>query len=254
MFCKNCGADIPEGVAFCGTCGTPVENTPNQGGVAVSEAAVAENNSKNHKIIGIIAVAVAAIIVIALFVALFSGGSYEDVAEKFAVSAAKGDVGKAMKLYAYDIGEMLDDMVDKYAENLDVSTKEAYKMFGSRLDAEISSASDLFKAAGKQAKEEIEDEYGKKFKVTSKIVSTEKLDGSELKEMLDDVGTVGMLGIDVDEYFNPDKVKKGYEVELEVKIDGKDKSDTKTIKVTVVKYKGKWKVIDGDGFSPLSMF
>lgn len=30
MFCKNCGADIPEGSAFCGNCGMKVEAQPAQ--------------------------------------------------------------------------------------------------------------------------------------------------------------------------------------------------------------------------------
>lgn len=30
MFCKNCGADIPEGSAFCGNCGMKVEVQPAQ--------------------------------------------------------------------------------------------------------------------------------------------------------------------------------------------------------------------------------
>ena len=33
MFCRNCGAEIPEGGSFCGSCGTPVKEEP----VAVRE-------------------------------------------------------------------------------------------------------------------------------------------------------------------------------------------------------------------------
>ena len=28
MFCRNCGAEIPEGGGFCGSCGTPVKEEP----------------------------------------------------------------------------------------------------------------------------------------------------------------------------------------------------------------------------------
>ena len=28
MFCRNCGAEIPEGGGFCGSCGTPIKEEP----------------------------------------------------------------------------------------------------------------------------------------------------------------------------------------------------------------------------------
>lgn len=91
MFCRNCGAKIPEGGSFCGSCGTPVKEEPVAGEKKIDVSSEArENNpdmgaqSKGRKplIIGVCS----GVLVLAVGTAiLFAGG--KDKPEEVVVEA-----------------------------------------------------------------------------------------------------------------------------------------------------------------------
>ena len=49
VFCRKCGAEIPEGSRFCGRCGTPVEEKPAVSEEWKNESSVVEGQSKSRK-------------------------------------------------------------------------------------------------------------------------------------------------------------------------------------------------------------
>ena len=80
MFCGKCGATVEPGVKFCGSCGEVMEVVSNsaspQNVGAYQTAAPAETATKtNYKLIGIIACAIALLVVVIGLGSLFSGGS-----------------------------------------------------------------------------------------------------------------------------------------------------------------------------------
>ena len=50
MFCRNCGAKIPEGGSFCGSCGTPIKEEPVAGGESQGKRPVMEGQGGEKKI------------------------------------------------------------------------------------------------------------------------------------------------------------------------------------------------------------
>ena len=118
MFCKNCGNQIPDGVAFCNNCGAAVAEAPAQAPVAaapvVEQAPAAQYvapqyaapapQKSNGKMIGIIVAAVAAIAAVVVVLVLVLGGgsgSPEAVAEKYIVAQIE-----------YDADSLVDCMAD----------------------------------------------------------------------------------------------------------------------------------------------
>ena len=74
-------------------------------------------------------------------------------------------------------------------------------------------------------------------------MDSKELSKSRLESIIDEYDS-SISGIfDIDDYLDVDKIKKGYEVEVNVVIDGDDDYDSSVNTYTVIKYKGKWKVL-----------
>lgn len=50
MFCRNCGAKIPGGGSFCGSCGTPIKEEPVTGGEPQGKRPVMEGQERGEKV------------------------------------------------------------------------------------------------------------------------------------------------------------------------------------------------------------
>lgn len=50
MFCRNCGAKIPEGGRFCGSCGTPIKEEPVARGEPQGKRPVMEGQERGEKV------------------------------------------------------------------------------------------------------------------------------------------------------------------------------------------------------------
>ena len=269
MFCKNCGNQIPDGVAFCAACGTPVTAAPVQPQVAygyapeapAAPAAPANNvvgtakgffarlwtsiltmvqsaKSDKNALIKLIAIIAAAAIVLGLMIALLAGSSAKSVAKKFVQAQIEGDqkemyslmVGKMQK---YMEEEEYDDYEDELFEYMEEACDEE------DIDVKINNWNQYYKARKKLTKAQMNEEFGKGYKVTIEIREVENLRPSELEEIQE-----GYDDEDIEDYVNPNKIKKGKKITVKVIIDGKESTEAEDVVVYVVKYGGSWKVAD----------
>ena len=273
MFCKNCGNQIPDGVAFCAACGTPVTAAPAApaapvapvapeaayGYAAAAPAAPAAAPAGNafvafftrrwagikafvlsakNALIKLIAIICAAVIVLGLMIALLAGSSAKSVAKKYIQASFDGDAKQMMSLMAgkmkqYYEKEYWDDEDDAFEELEDLA--DEYD-----IDADIDNFSQYYKVMKKVAKAEREEEYGKKAKLKLEIKEVDEMNSKELRT----VKELYESSEDMEDYINPDKIKKGVIVTIHYYINGSEDSDTDDIDVVVVKYGGSWKVLD----------
>jgi len=214
MFCGNCGCKLEEGSVFCGNCGAKVENpvveTPVQE-APVSPAPQTPNNK--NKLIGIIAVCVAAALVIALvgiFVlpAVFGGGA-ERRAEKFLEAYYDGDADKALS-YIHD------DVIKAAADEWDMTRREFIDMMQEELDWEI----------------EYMDDECDHWNVEFEVKDTEEFKNRDIRDLQD---LYDELDCDVE-------IKDAVEVELKMTLKCDGERDRDNAYVTMVKIGSKWYV------------
>ncbi len=87
MFCRKCGAELPDGSAFCDKCGESTvadESRSAEGEAAYASAGTGDKLSSRYRLIGMAAVGAAAVIVIAVVCAIaFGGRSSREVVDDF---------------------------------------------------------------------------------------------------------------------------------------------------------------------------
>ena len=238
-YCGNCGTEVSDDAIFCANCGCQFQIAP---------APVIEEKKKN-KLVGIIAVGVAAVIaIVAIFGigGLLFGDRYEEVACKFAAAEVESDLITAKKYIPYDLDDLLNNYLEAMAKMYDKSVDEIYELLSEEEDIKVKSLKDIYKYAKSEQTEDLKEDYGK-YKIKTEVLDTDKYSKDDLEDLIDELkDTDSSLGIDMDDFINPDKITAAYEVEVEITIDGKEDSETKTKTYDVVKYKGKWKVLDTD--------
>lgn len=234
MFCKNCGNQIPDGVAFCAACGTAAAPAA----PAAAAAAPAAPKADKSSLIKLIAVVAAVAIVLGLLISLLGGGSPKSVAKDYVEASINGDI-KAQ--YGLMVGKM-----QKYIEKevMDDYKDEAFDMMEERCDeadikVKISNFNQYYKASKKLSKANLVEQYGKGYKVKIEVREVEDMRSSELEEIQEAYDTD-----ELEDYVKANKIKKGKIVTVKVIIDGKEDTQTFDRTVYVVKYKGKWKVAD----------
>lgn len=250
MFCGNCGTQIADGAGFCPNCGAPAESQPQEQSQPQVDPVPVKAGKFSNKFIGILAAVVAAVLVIVLCTTLFGGSSPEKVACQYMEAGLTMDYDTLKKTSALDVDKFLSDAIEALADESDMTVKEVYEELEEMLEEEdidvtIRSNKDIFNALKKLLEEEWEDTYGK-YKITVEPDGDpDKMKKKELKELIEEIeDTCDMLDLDVDDYIDTDKIKEAYIVEVECEIEGEDDEDSQTMEVTVVKYKGKWKVLD----------
>lgn len=235
MFCKNCGSQVPEGIAFCAACGTPVAGAPAAAAPAAAPAAPKADKSGLIKLVAIIAVVA---VVLGLFIGLLGGGSAKSVAKKFIMAELEGDIktqlklspGKFQKYYEEEIygddddAEALFEDTEEWADELDV-------------DVKVKNFNQYYKANKKITKAENEEDLGKGFKFSVKVVDTNDMRNSDLEAIQDMYDNDEM-----EDYINPDKIKKGKKVYVKVDIDSDEAPESYILTVYCVKYGSQWKV------------
>lgn len=234
-FCTKCGAQLDDGTVFCTVCGEKLDaNVNNQTAQAVTNQPADQgdksmldsfkenvnmetvknfkNNPNFNLIVGAGVVVVAAIVVIALLVSLIGGGGYKGAISDYFNAIENADGKKLMNTYPkFAIKAMEDDLDD---------------------DEDIK---DYFNDRADGLQDSLKEEYGKIKSISYKITDKDELSDKRLK----------LLKTAIKSQFDTKKVKvtKGYEVELDVKIKGKDSKDTVTYEGVVVKANGDWFVM-----------
>lgn len=218
MFCGACGAKNPDGAAFCQSCGAPLremqaEDVP-QGGSAADSI----QSSQRNKMIGIAAVAAAAIVVVFLAFNLLGGRGYESTVTKFLDASLDGDAETIISL-------LPDEMVDQAMEELGYHPSDRDQAV-EELNAALQSAAGSLKEA-----------LGDNLKVSYNVVSAEDLSASKLLELRQ---SYSVYDIDVDG-------AKEVDVEMTVTATALDLSGTYTLTVPVVQVGRSW-YLDAENF------
>ena len=208
-FCGNCGAAMADDAAVCGNCGTAfVEEAAPAAKVKVG------NFSLDKKFLPAIgAAAVALILVIVLLISLIFGGGYKKAIDNYLAVNFDGKVSK------------IDDLAPKaywewYEDENDESIKDIKEEFEDEWD---------------DRKDNLEDEYGKRVRVSYKIKDKDKLSKKKLDKIAEALN---------DQYdIRENSVKKAYKLELELKIKGSEDDDEDDVELTAVKIGAKWYLI-----------
>lgn len=218
MFCGACGAKNPDGAAFCQSCGAPLREMQAEAVPQGGSAADSIQSSQRNKMIGIAAVAAAAIVVVFLAVNLLGGRGYESTVTKFLDATLDGDAETIISL-------LPDKMVDQALEELGYHPSDRDQAV-EELDAALQSAAGSLKEA-----------LGDNLKVSYNVVSAEDLSASKLLELRQ---SYSVYDIDVDG-------AKEVDVEMTVTATALDLSGTYTLTVPVVQVGRSW-YLDAENF------
>ena len=218
MFCGACGAKNPDGAAFCQSCGAPLREMQAEAVPQGGSAADSIQSSQRNKMIGIAAVAAAAIVVVFLAVNLLGGRGYESTVTKFLDATLDGDAETIISL-------LPDEMVDQALEELGYHPSDRDQAV-EELDAALQSAAGSLK-----------DALADNLKVSYNVVSAEDLSASKLLELRQ---SYSVYDIDVDG-------AKEVDVEMTVTATALDLSGTYTLTVPVVQVGRSW-YLDAENF------
>ena len=218
MFCGACGAKNPDGAAFCQSCGAPLREMQAEAVPQEGSAADSIQSSQRNKMIGIAAVAAAAIVVVFLAFNLLGGRSYESTVTKFLDASLDGDAETIISL-------LPDEMVDQALEELGYHPSDRDEAV-EELNAALQSAAGSLKEA-----------LGDNLKVSYNVVSAEDLSASKLLELRQ---SYSVYDIDVDG-------AKEVDVEMTVTATALDLSGTYTLTVPVVQVGRSW-YLDAENF------
>ncbi len=231
-FCTSCGASLADNATFCTACGaklaapaTPVANTAPAAATtadgntpldALKDKTVnAINSFKNspqrNTYIGIAAIAVAVIVLIVILVNLLSGGYKGALKDYF--GAIEDKDGKA---YAKSV--LSGDMIDYMEDEGDMDKDDIY---------------DVYEVSAKSAYSKLKEDFGSGIEISFDVTDKEKLDKDECEDLED------MLNLVYDDV----KVSKGYTVELEITVEGKDDDDEFDAEAGIVKVDGDWVIM-----------
>lgn len=218
MFCGACGAKNPDGAAFCQSCGAPLREMQAEAVPQGGSAADSIQSSQRNKMIGMAAVAAAAIVVVFLAFNLLGGRGYESTVTKFLDATLDGDAETIISL-------LPDKMVDQALEELGYHPSDRDQAV-EELDAALQSAAGSLK-----------DALGDNLKVSYNVVSAEDLSASKLLELRQ---SYSVYDIDVDG-------AKEVDVEMTVTATALDLSGTYTLTVPVVQVGRSW-YLDAENF------
>lgn len=121
MFCGKCGIENSDDAVVCTGCGAKLHSEQ----ASKSSTYVAINSNDKYRKVGMIAVVVAAVIVIALMGSLYRGRSCEATAKKFLNALSEGDAGAIVELIPKKLREDADfgEFRSDYAKSITFSYK-----------------------------------------------------------------------------------------------------------------------------------
>lgn len=209
-FCGKCGAELPDEAMFCNACGENFATTPDAAPKNDLIAKVMEY--KKFFLPG--GIALGAIILVIILIVALSGGP-EDAIENYVNASFNGDYDAYLELQP-----------DKYWEFME---KE--------YDTEIPDEKD-FEKMYEETLDSLEDEYGKDVSVSFTVTDKDELDDDDLDEIRDSLKSqYGIAKKDI---------TAGYEIDVELIIEGDDDEETNDATFYVYKYDGNWYVHDVD--------
>ncbi len=229
-FCSNCGEKINDEEKICPSCGTPVEE---EGGKKESPKFSFSDliqYAKTH--IPVVAGIAAAVILVVVLIAVFSGGGPESVAEDYVKSLLN-----PQKADSY----MLINTETRFKNNAEDQDLELNEFLEDSYDVE--SMKEYWKEQEEDMLDALEDECGKNPKVKiQRVKDADEYTSKEMKEFTEEWEE------DLDEYeIDVADIKTVVDVEIKFRAEGKDDhTDYTTMTLTLVKYKGDWKILDAN--------
>ncbi|MBR2044662.1 MAG: zinc ribbon domain-containing protein [Agathobacter sp.] len=276
MLCKNCGSNIPEGSKFCPYCSAQVVDSPEQ---QLGQPAPETNGKKKVPMIaGIVAVVV---IIIGVIIAIFAGSSskgYETEVENFfTYLAEQEDDAEGFITDAYWAGACFGNA---FGGNFAKDANIAYVtcMF----EIEDAAGSSYGTSSIDNWEDYLEESmldylymqfdnvYGDDWELNYEIANSDKLSGSDIEDLQDEweeiikkyeeyvdlfeniddnFATIEEEDIETIEAFidemSDKKIKKAYEVEVDVTIEGDDASLEESYEFQIVQIDDQWVILEG---------
>ena len=205
MFCGKCGVNNADDAVVCAGCGAKLN-----GGQVVKDSThiVINPNDKNRKV-GMIAVAVIAVVVMALIIALFGGRGYKATVEKFVNAQFDADAEAIFelipeKMIAYVLEEEGYDN-----DELDEFIEEGNEELQNQLDS-------------------IESYWGEDWTVSHKILTVEDVTGDDLDDLKDDYEDIDI------------KVSAAKTVEVELTVKAGETENSNSLDISLIKVGRSW--------------
>ncbi|MBR3778287.1 MAG: hypothetical protein IKL13_01005 [Clostridia bacterium] len=183
----------------------------------------------------LIAIGTAVVLLLGLVLILLGGGTPKSAAKKYVRAQIEGDAKAMYRVMAGKMQKYNEALFEDGKEEMFSATEEACKEMGIQVD--IRNFNQYYKAGKQLSAAQLEDQYGKGYKLTVKVREIEDMSMADLKRMQE-----RCTEEDLADYIRADKIKKGKCAIVDVIIEGTKETTTQNVRVYVVKYKGKWKV------------
>ena len=216
MFCRKCGAQISEGVAFCPKCGESVveENGKRTvGGEQIHKPILEKDNQiKKHRITGIVTVIAIVVIVVVFGINIFGGRSAKKTVKKYVEGQMEGNGEELIDLFPKEL------IAGICEEEGYLNKQEMSEEVEDRLQEQL---------------EQIDEEYGEGWKYSYEIIEAEDYSIEDLRDMRQDYQEEYDIRLDIEE---------AKEVKIEVTTSSKDgeNSTTNTMHVELIKVGNSW--------------
>lgn len=205
MFCGKCGTKNEDNVEFCTNCGARLNKATSKRATAVS---VTSQNDKNRKV-GMIAVAVAAVVVIILGVVLFGGRSYKATVEKFVDAQFDANAEAIFDLMPEKMIDYALEQDGYDSDDLDDLIDDANETLQDQLDS-------------------LDSYLGEGWKISYEILDTEDIKGDDLDDIKD-------------AYEDADvKVSAAKDVEIEITVKADETESSNSLDVSLIKVGRSW--------------
>lgn len=164
MFCGKCGTQNDENAVCCVNCGAALNDESSavsnaDAAVQPAQAGAANNNRK----IGIAAAAIAALVVVFIFIGLFGGRSYKSVVKKYVQASFTADGKKMLSI-------LPDEAVELACRDEAMTKRELIEYMTETIEDQIGHMDEI---------------YGK-WSFSYKIVDVEDYSGREFRSMKED--------------------------------------------------------------------
>lgn len=204
MFCGKCGMKNADNSRFCNSCGAKLGVKP-----VMDDTSITGYRSDKKRKVGIIAVAVAIVAIVALIIGLFGGRGYKATVEKFVNAQFDADAEAIFELIP-------EKMIDYILE------EEGYDE--DELDEFI-----------EEGKEEMQDQIdyierylGEDWTVSYEILTVEDITGDDLDDLKDDYEDIDI------------KVSAAKAVEIDLIIKVGETESNNSVNVSVIKSGRSW--------------
>jgi hypothetical protein len=181
----------------------------------------------------LIAILTAVAVLLGLLVSLLSGG-IRTVAKKYVMAQIEGDAKAMYRLMAGDMRGYSESLYEKNKDEMFDAMEERCEDLGIR--AKIRNFNQYYRFGKKASATQLEEQYHKGYQITLKVREVENMSYKEVDAFRANAAT------NMGDYIVANKIKDGKIVTVDVTIKGTTQTTEETVRVHLVKYKGKWKV------------